>query len=66
MSESVLLIGYRLNEALLKLHHDKEIIVEITKAPLKNGGKEFDYSNPIVVKHKESEKRVVLTVSYFK
>ncbi|MDD2481453.1 MAG: hypothetical protein WCY24_08555 [Lutispora sp.] len=66
MSESVLLIGYRLNDALSKLHHDKEIILEITKAPSKNGDKKFDYSNPIVVKHKESEKRVVLTVSYFK
>ena len=66
MLESVLLIGYRLNNALSKLPQDKEIIVEVTKAPSKDGGNDSGCLESIVVKHKESEKRVVLTVSCFK
>ena len=66
MQQNLLLIGYRLNDALLKLPHDKEIIVEVTKAPFITDEKVFDNQNPIVVKHLENEKRVVLTISYFR
>lgn len=66
MPEGVLLIGYKLDEALLKLPNNKEIIVEVTKAPSKDGYNASVYINPVVVKHNESEKRVVLTVSYFR
>ncbi|MGI5998669.1 MAG: hypothetical protein ACOX89_08415 [Lutispora sp.] len=66
MQQNLLLIGYRLNDALLKLPHDKEIIVEVTKAPSIAEENEFYNLNPIVVKHVENEERIVLTVSYFR
>lgn len=66
MPEGVLLIGYKLDKALLKLPHNKEIIIEVTKAPSKDGYNDSTYLNPVVVKHNESGKRVVLTVSYFR
>jgi len=66
LPEGVLLIGHKLDEALLRLPHNKEIIVEVTKAPSKEGCNDSVYSNPVVVKHNESEKRVVLTVSCFR
>lgn len=66
MQQNLLLIGYRLNDALLKLPHDKEIIVEVTKAPSVTDENAFDELKPIVVKHLEDEKRVVLTISYFR
>lgn len=66
MQQNLLLIGYRLNDALLKLPHDKEIIVEVTKAPSVTDENTLDELKPIVVKHLEDEKRVVLTISYFR
>jgi len=66
LQQNLMLIGYRLNDALLKLPHDKEIIVEVTKAPSFTDENLLDKLNPIVVKHLENEKRVVLTISYFR
>lgn len=66
MQQNVLLIGYRLNDALLKLPHDKDIIVEMTKAPHANNENDQDLFEPIVVRQIEDEQKIVLTVSYFK
>lgn len=66
MYEGILLIGYELNNSLSKLPHDKEIIIEETRSPLIHDENKSVYSNPIVIKQRESENRVILTVSYFK
>lgn len=61
-----MLIGYPLNDALMKLSDTKEVIVEETKAPSFHSDNEPDWSNPIIVRQKEDGNRVVLTVSFFK
>jgi len=66
LQQNLLLIGYKLNDALLKLPHDKEIIVEVTKAPHDNNENDPDLYEPIVVRQLEDERKIVLTISYFK
>jgi len=61
-----LLIGYELNDALLKLSNNKEIIIDVTKSPNVNISEMSNSFKHIVVKHIENEKSVFLTISYFK
>lgn len=60
------LIGYDLKHAIEKLDNNKEIVIQLTKTPLKEKIVERIDKKPIVIRHIEDSKRVILTVSYFK
>lgn len=60
------LIGYNFKQAIEKLDNNKEIVVQLTQTPLKNKQEERMDNKPIVIRHIEDSKRVILTVSYFK
>lgn len=60
------LIGYDLKQAIEKLDNNKEIVVQLTQTPLKGKQEERIDKKPIVIRHIEDSKRVILTISYFK
>lgn len=60
------LIGYDLKRAIEKLDNNKEIVVQLTQTSLKHKQEERMDNKQIVIRHIEDNKRVILTVSYFK
>ncbi len=60
------LIGYELDKAIKKTSNDKEIVIRLTQTPFKDKMRTRMDNKPIVIKHIENDKRVILTVGYFK